>query len=171
MTALPPEDRRHALRQGMRDLQARGIHCGDCVGVCCTHLANSMRITRREAEDLKDFLVSEGRWNEELVFRLSETIRTYRLDREEGDGRRVLRKTYTCPFFAGGKLGCTIAPTHKPYGCLAFNPRSPGLTKGGDCASDRERLEPHYREGEETHPIPISLLRLTPPPSDDAAQR
>ncbi len=164
MTALPPEERRQALRQGMRNLHARGIHCGQCAGVCCTHLANSMRITREEAEDLKDFLISEGRWNEELRVRLSETIRTYRLDQEMGDGRRALRKTYTCPFYAGGKLGCTIAPAHKPYGCLAFNPRSPGLTKGGDCVSDQELLEPLYREEEETHPIPIALLRLNPPP-------
>jgi hypothetical protein len=119
-----------------------------------------MKITREEAEDLKAFLISEGRWNEDLFETLRETIRKYRLDQEVGDGRRSLRKTYTCPFYAGGKLGCTIAPTHKPYGCLAFNPRSPGLTEGGDCVSDTKTLETVATECTEKETIPVALLHL-----------
>lgn len=158
--SLSPARRREALLHGMSELHSRGIHCGSCGGICCTHLANSMKITRGEAEEMKAFLVSEGRWNADLLSRLSDTVRRYRLDHDLGDGRRSLRRTYTCPFFSGGTHGCTIAPTHKPFGCLAFNPRSPGLTRGGDCVSDTETLEKVTQEGEETEPIPIALLKL-----------
>jgi len=155
-----PTARREPLLEAMERLHDSGIHCGACVGICCTHLANSMKITRQEALDLKEFLEGEGRWNEETFTSLRETIRKYRLDQELGNGRKTFRKTYTCPFFAGGKLGCTIAPTHKPYGCLAFNPRSAGLTEGGDCVSDMETLEKVDQGDEERYPIPIALLAL-----------
>jgi Fe-S-cluster containining protein len=151
------------LLAAMNQLHRNGIHCGSCSGICCTHLANSMKITREEAEDLQAFLVAEGRWNGELMESLRETVRRYRLDQEVGYGRRVLRKTYTCPFYAGGALGCTIAPTHKPYGCLAFNPRSPGLTAGGDCVSDVAVLEQVQTPDGERLPIPMALLALATP--------
>ena len=118
---------------------------------------------------MKEFLVSEGRWNPELFVRLSETIRKYRLDQDVGDGRRSLRKTYTCPFYSGSRHGCTIAPTHKPTGCLAFNPRSPGLTEGGDCASDTRLLSQEPPDDADKHPIPVALLNLRPPFSSDRA--
>ena len=144
----------------MKKQERSGIHCGSCTGVCCTHLANSMKITRQEAEDMKSFLEAEGRWTAELMDTLSETVRRYRLDQDLGDGRRSLRRTYTCPFTSGERLGCTIAPTHKPYGCLAFNPRSAGLRQGGDCTSDRATLEQVCDEVKEKDPIPIALLKI-----------
>ena len=159
--SVSPFTRRDPLLKAMERLHDSGIHCGACVGICCTHLANSMKITRKEAEDIREYLEAEGRWTEEMMASLRETVRKYRLDQEVGDGRRCLRKTYTCPFYAGVKLGCTIAPTHKPYGCLAFNPRSAGLTKGGDCVSDVETLKQVDGGGEEEkNPIPIALLNL-----------
>ena len=156
-----PETRRFALIEDMKARSARGIHCGECVGVCCTHLANSMQITREEAEDIRDYLIRKDRWTPALIGKLRETVQRYRLDHEVGDGRRSMRKTYTCPFYAGGNLGCTISPAHKPYGCLAFNPRSPGLTEGGDCASDPSLLEPFAVDAQEKEPIPVALLKWT----------
>ena len=178
LSRLPgPAERRARLRRHMRDLAATGRHCGACSGVCCTFVANSMRISPVEALDLKHWLQAQGRWTPELIGHLRETVRRYRLDQESGDGRRALRKTYTCPFYRPGPLGCSIHPDHKPYGCLAFNARSPGITEGGDCASAQSEL--HAREADfpaetaanaglrqrarlpqEARPIPLALLDL-----------
>lgn len=151
---------RQRMLDAMATLQQTGIHCGECAGVCCTHLANSMKITLQEALEIKTFLVSMERWTPDLFEALRETVRRYRLDQELGDGRRSFRKTYTCPFFAGSRLGCTIAPAAKPLGCLAFNPRSPGLTQGGDCATIPGCLPTPLFPEEDRWPIPVALLRL-----------
>ena len=176
LIATPPE-RRRILRAQMRSLAQQGRTCAACTGVCCTFVANSMKITPLEAQDLKRFLEAEGRWTPALFAQLRETVARYRLDLETGDGRRALRKTYTCPFYTPGPTGCSIHPDHKPYGCLAFNARRPGITEGGDCASDTDLLQ--QRETQfpqeaamnqqlrhdwglhaDTAPIPVALLAL-----------
>lgn len=172
-----PGDRRASLREHMHRLAADGKTCQSCCGVCCTFVSNSMRITPVEAMDLKRRLESEGRWTPELLETLRDTVRSFRLDQDAGDGRRSLRKTYTCPFYTPGPRGCSIHPDHKPYGCLAFNARAPGITEGGNCASARDQLldrEAAFPEEEtanqalrerfaldrDTEPIPIALLKL-----------
>lgn len=167
--------RRRELILDMKRRAETGSHCGNCSGVCCTFLANSMQITPVEARDLKAWLLKENRWNEECRQSLRDCVRKFRLDQDAGDGRRTLRKTYTCPFYRPGPLGCSISPKHKPYGCLAFNARRPGITDGGDCASDlgllaaREstpendcnaRLREEWRLPFEKAPIPVALLAL-----------
>ena len=173
----PPAERRANLRAHMRAVNETGHTCAACTGVCCTFVANSMRITPVEALDMKTRLEAEGRWTPELFAGLQETVERYRLDRETGDGRRTLRKTYTCPFYTPGPRGCSIHPDHKPYGCLAFNAKRPGVTEGGDCASSVKELEnreaafpnetAHNRVLKTKHqlpwdkaPIPTALLAL-----------
>lgn len=175
--ALPSStDRRAPLIADMRARAEHGHHCAACTGVCCTFLANSMRITPVEARDLRDYLQDEGRWTPEMMESLRETVRRFRLDQEVGDGRRTLRRTYTCPFYRPGAKGCSISRHHKPYGCLAFNPRAAGLTEGGDCASDQDLLargETPKEQAENQHlraewnwpadtlPLPVALLRIS----------
>ncbi len=166
---VPPGPRRAELLHHMRHLASEGKSCAACSGVCCTFVANSMRITRAEALDMRESLQAQGRWNSTLFEQLRECVRRYRLDHEPGDGRRSLRRTYTCPFFAGTTLGCTLPPTHKPYGCLAFNPRRSGLTEGGDCASDQSLLRRQAEAFPDADPfpplpIPLALLALLAPP-------
>ncbi len=167
--------RRQPLIDQMHQLAENGNHCGGCSGVCCTFLANSMLITPVEALDLKTWLQSQDRWNDDLIIRLKDCIKKFRLDQDLGDGRRSFRRTYTCPFYRNGPQGCSISRHHKPYGCLAFNARSPGLTEGGDCASDQESLKTLESEAEASHnqflklkhqwlfekaPIPVALLSI-----------
>ncbi len=135
-----PATRRASL---IADMQARaelGHHCAACSGICCTFVANSMCITPLETRDLRQFLEREGRWTPALLTELRETVRRFRLDQDVGDGRRNLRRTYTCPFYHPGPKGCSISRQHKPYGCLAFNPRTGGQTEGGNCVSDQGLL-------------------------------
>ena len=167
--------RRQPLIDQMHQGAEKGHHCGACSGVCCTFLANSMQITPVEALDLKNWLQAQGRWNDDLIASLKDCIRKFRLDQDVGDGRRSLRRTYTCPFYRNGPQGCSISRHHKPYGCLAFNPRSPGITEGGNCASDQGLLETLLSPAETARnlqlktrhqflfdkaPIPIALLAL-----------
>lgn len=101
-----------------------------------------MQTTPLETWELYRYLLEAGRLTAELRTRLQETVRRYRLDAPPlGDGRRTFsRRTYTCPFFMKERLGCSIAPEAKPYGCLGFNARRSGVTEGGDCASDQALL-------------------------------
>jgi len=173
----PAPDRRKMLIGEMEALGNEGLHCAGCTGVCCTFLSNSMQITPVEAEDLRNWLMDQGRWTSELKTQLKESVRRFRLDQDLGDGRRSLRRTYTCPFYQPGPKGCSISRHHKPYGCLAFNARSLGITNGGDCASDQSVLskrEEHFPEEAERNqqlksqhsllfdkaPIPVALLAL-----------
>lgn len=159
---------RARLIKDMADLAAHGFHCGNCVGTCCTSVANSMRITRREAEDILAFLQSEDRVNDPLRQDLETCIAKYNLDDLPGDGRRAfLRRSYTCPFFKRGTRGrgCTIAPESKPFGCLAFNARETGVTDGGNCRSKQSLLQDVEQEadvaGDEPRwPIPIAVLKV-----------
>lgn len=172
-------ERRATLIQEMQRLGAAGKHCAACSGICCTFLANSMQITPVEAVDLRDWLNAQGRWDADLRNELRDCITKFRLNVDLGDGRRSLRKTYTCPFYRPGPKGCSISPEYKPYGCLAFNAREPGLTEGGNCASDQFLLETRAAASlSETHqnqslkdqhhwvsdkaPIPVALLALAP---------
>lgn len=163
----------------MAKLSETGIHCGACSGICCTFRANSMQITPSEALDMKKWLQSAGRWDGELKARLQSNIREFGLDRPRlGNGSQSFsRRRYTCPFFAGSHLGCTMDAAHKPYGCLAFNPEIPGVSQGGHCSSDQALLmEREERNGAENEanlrlvrrwkwpedklPIPEALLLL-----------
>lgn len=157
-----PAHRRARLREHMRELENKNWSCAACSGICCTFVANSMRISPVEAWDLRRWLESQGRWTPGLIRTLRECVTRYRLDQEAGDGRRTLRKTYTCPFYTHQRQGCSIHPDHKPYGCLAFNARRPGLTEGGHCASAQDLLQ----ERENAFPIENRINRtLTPDPA------
>lgn len=157
--SLETNNPRAPLIKAMSDAAASGIHCGNCVGTCCTYVANSMQIDEAEALTLKNWLVSQDRWNDDLLSKLNDCIEEYRLDREISN--RPIRRTYTCPFYSGSTLGCTVSRSAKPYGCLAFNPREAGVSSGGNCRSDQSLLESLKTPvvGEK-HPIPIALLRL-----------
>ena len=168
-------DRRTSLIAEMQRRADQGQHCGSCTGICCTFLSNSMQISPVEALDLKKWLQNQNRWNEELFQELRECVKKFRLDQDIGDGRRSLRRTYTCPFYRTGPRGCSISRHHKPYGCLAFNARSSGITEGGNCASDQALLEDQTTSTETARnqelktkyqllfdkaPIPVLLLAL-----------
>lgn len=176
-------ERRQLLVKKMEALGAEGKNCALCTGVCCTFLSNSMQISPLEAEDLKLWLIEQDRWNNTLFDQLKETVRRFRLDQDLGDGRRSFRRTYTCPFYFAGAKGCSISRHHKPYGCLAFNAKSAGMTAGGHCASDQNALierEQHFTDEErrnrqlkqqyhlvfEKAPIPVALLALRNKPQD-----
>ena len=136
--------RRAPLKTLMADQIDAGIHCHQCVGTCCTFVANSMQVTPLEAIDLLAHLVDTGRWHQATVSELESNIRRFRLNTPPpGDGKRSFsRRRYTCPFYAGQARGCTISRDAKPYGCLAFNPFSPHQTNGGDCGSQEDALAP-----------------------------
>lgn len=134
--------RRRVLLDSMRALGERKIDCSGCSGVCCTFVANSMQITPIEALDILADLTARGEMNEARLEEWRILVERHGLDRPApGDGQRELvRRRYTCSFFAGGKLGCTLTPEFKPYGCLAFKPRSAGVWEGKDCGVDGDGL-------------------------------
>ncbi len=134
--------RRAPLIAEMSRRSARGHTCAGCSGVCCTFVANSMQTTPLETADLLCHLHREGRLTRSLKDVLGEVVRRYRLDVDvPGDGRRqFLRRTYTCPFFSGERLGCTISRWAKPYGCLAFNATMRDVREGEGCVSDQGLL-------------------------------
>jgi hypothetical protein len=130
-----------------------------------------MQTTPLEAQDVLDYLKASGRWTEELRATLRETVRRFRLDHDPGNGKRsFLRRTYDCPFFAGGQLGCTIPSEVKPYGCLGFNAAAAAVTAGEGCHSDQALLARQdsaasavdHRLGVswEKLPLPLALLQL-----------
>jgi hypothetical protein len=138
-----PKERRALLLKEMTTLGEEGLSCSACSGICCTYVKNSMQITPLETWDLYQWLLEQGRIDEALIQRLEACIERFRLDREvPGDGSRTFaRRRYTCPFFSGESLGCTISRKHKPYGCLAFNASSTEVKDGEDCRSRTEWLE------------------------------
>lgn len=143
----------------MKEDASAGLHCGSCSGTCCTFTSNSMQIDTEQAQDMKDWLIEQDRWNDQTFESLSECIEEFRLDKEISHIK--IRRTYTCPFFKGSTLGCSIAPEVKPYGCLAFNPKEAGVTNGGNCRSNLKLLEDvPAKEISPKHPIPIALLML-----------
>jgi Fe-S-cluster containining protein len=139
---LPSDLRRKILNQQMQKLISSGKDCFSCVGHCCTFEHNSMRVSPLEAMDVVNYLDKNNRINESLVKELEDCIRQFRLDKELFVRRdQELRRYYTCPFYKKDKLGCTIGKHHKPYGCLAFNPREEEVSVAGHCHSYSEVLE------------------------------
>ncbi len=140
-SGMQPSERRQILLHEMQRLAAEDKHCAACPGHCCTAIANSMQTTPLETEDVLTFLRESGRWTEELKTQLRATVTKFRLDQIPGNGKKnFLRRTYDCPFFAGQSLGCTLPREVKPYGCLGFNPSTPGEREGKSCSSDQNLL-------------------------------
>lgn len=155
-----------AQQQGQLD---QGISCKGCEGVCCTFMNNSMQVDHSELNSMLTGLRSslgndmmDVAW-QELRQRCQNTIKEFRLDVELGDGRRsLLRRRYTCPLFNWQRPGCALEYTHKPLGCLAFNP-IPGGEQAKDC---RSQFPNHvaFNEGQPGNkkPIPIALALAIP---------
>ena len=143
---LSSHDRRIALIKEMQVLEGKTVHCFTCPGTCCTSQANSMQITPIEAlEILQSLNVDQFTPNEMSNFKekMNQTIKAYRLDFETYTGKKnssVLRKSYTCPFFNNGSLGCGLSRSSKPYGCLGFNPKTSD-DNGKSCSSNIVVLE------------------------------
>lgn len=145
--ALPSSlQRRQDLVREMQELEGKTIHCFTCPGTCCTQAANSMLITPIEAlEILQSLEIEKFTLNELSDFkkRMSDTISSYRLNVEIYTGKKNsqgMRKTYTCPFFNNGALGCSLSRGSKPYGCLGFNPKTSD-DNGKSCSSNIPLLE------------------------------
>lgn len=145
-TGLPKSSvRRQELVREMQELEGKTIHCFTCPGTCCTQAANSMLITPIEALEILSALNIEKFTDSELLDfkkRMSETVSGYRLNVEIYTGKKNasgFRKTYTCPFFNNGALGCSLSRGSKPYGCLGFNPKT-AEDNGKSCASNVELL-------------------------------
>ncbi|MFZ8933363.1 MAG: hypothetical protein ACO20H_08705 [Bacteriovoracaceae bacterium] len=174
-----PSQRREVLLNRMESDDLKKWDCKNCIGHCCTMISNSMKIDVLEAVDLYCYLLEKGMWNDKLKESLKETISTYRLDYEIVLSRgQEFRRTYTCPFYGGHNLGCSISPSSKPYGCLAFNPDKKGVSEWGHCSSRSslmEKREVEFGEDEsklidylcdelnlptEKKPIPVALLNL-----------
>jgi Fe-S-cluster containining protein len=167
-----PRDRRQIILSEMNALDERGVNCASCTGVCCTSFANSMQTTPLETQDVLTYLQASGRWNEELRKKLQATVSKFRLDHSVGNGKRsFIRRTYDCPFFAGGSLGCTIPAEVKPYGCLGFNPSVASSKAGEGCESDQSLLKKQSDVLKEVDheigfqwtklPFPVALLTLS----------
>jgi len=137
---MQARQRREVLINKMSELAGSEKNCASCSGLCCTSLKNSMQTSQQETLDIYEHLKSSGQINKELIATLTHCIGEYRLDKFFGDGRRALRKTYTCPFYSQGPTGCSIPKHVKPYGCLAFNPTRVKVTDGIGCESDQELL-------------------------------
>ena len=121
------------------DLEQRGLDCAGCVGTCCTFEANSMKIGPLQAIEILVDLLSRGISVEEVRKSCEETVERYRLDYEISTSRSSLslRRTYTCPFYRPEVYGCRVSRTHRPLGCLAFNPKVGGQTSGGALIPQR----------------------------------
>lgn len=166
-TSMP---RRLDLINEMKNLEGKTIHCFSCPGTCCTSQANSMQITPIEALEILSSLNSDE-WSEEERFnfikRMEQNISDYRLNVEIYTGKKntaALRKTYTCPFFNNGSLGCGLSRSAKPYGCLGFNPKA-SEDNGKSCASNSELLttrEETFKNSEDqTNQFIIDDLKLS----------
>lgn len=163
--------RREILNTQMDSLAESQKDCSKCTGLCCTYLKNSMQTTHEETLDLYLYLKESGRLDQKLVETLKQCVSDYRLDKSFGDGRRSLRKTYTCPFYNVGPKGCSIPRSAKPYGCLAFNPTLANVSDGTGCESDQSILikrEEAFGASPKIHdklwwdklPMPLALLEV-----------
>ncbi len=171
-----PQERRKAVLEPMKEQFAQGMNCANCIGHCCTSLYNSMQVTPLEAIDLYIYLKNENRINEDLVTKLKDCVKTFRLDYVISTGRNSsFRRSYTCPFYEPGAKGCSIDPQYKPYGCLAFNPLKVGVSESGSCTSYIKLLENRESQSEDEineklqgqlglpwqkESLPIALLKL-----------
>lgn len=145
---------RNHLISRMEELEAAGFGCKGCAGTCCTYEANSMMITESEARALLPYV------NAYFIERCKETVQKFRLDVQTGNGRRAfIRRTYTCPFFNNGELGCPLPREVKPYGCLAFNAHHAELKAGEHCYSETNLLEQIQDDGPKL-PLPVALIEI-----------
>jgi Fe-S-cluster containining protein len=168
------ENPRDILNSKMHEINKSGKDCASCVGHCCTYQANSMQITPLETQDLYDYLQRKERINDKLIQSLKECVKEFRLDKEIFISKgKSLRRTYTCPFYKGESLGCSISIHSKPYGCLAFNPLEQKVSEFGKCSSDQalleqvnfpkqlnQKIKESYQFDWEKKPIPLALLEL-----------
>ena len=173
------EERRRILLNSMEKDSSKGFNCFSCVGHCCTFISNSMKISSLEALDIIEDLIDKNLFNEETYKALKNNIIDYRLDRFLHLKLGLeMRRTYTCPFFKGKSLGCTISKTHKPYGCLGFNPDKKDVSEWGNCSSrqkllkEREKFSAEEKEENErlnnlidikeieNLPIPVAVLKV-----------
>lgn len=137
-----PYDRRKLLIKEMSNLEDDKKDCFSCSGMCCTYEYNSMLVTPVECFEMLNYLVKEGRVNEELVSRLKANITQYRLDKDMYSTKgKEFRRYYTCPFFKNENKGCSISRSSKPYGCLGFNPNEQNISTPGKCGSNLVNLQ------------------------------
>ena len=153
--------RRSLLIDEMTHLDSKELTCRNCVGNCCTFESNSMRITPLEAIEILIFLEEENRINSDLITKLNNYIKDFRLDKETFFG---IKKNYTCPFYLGACQGCSISRGSKPYGCLAFNATEKNVIVGKNCHSNQlllENRELNFPEENEINQQIIKILGLT----------
>lgn len=132
---------RNKLVERMQELDASGINCMNCTGVCCTKARNSMMVTPLEAIDLY-FSLEENIKDKDLLWRsIEQSITDFGLDREIYVKNKLMRKNYTCPLFKLESFGCPVEPHLKPFGCLGYNALAPKVIEGENCASDTVLLE------------------------------
>ncbi len=132
--------RRRTLIDQLEGLEAQRMSCRGCPGTCCTFEANSMMVTPLEALELIGYLQGARKLLPDLREKLQSTVDRYRLEAKFSGARSYLRKTYTCPFFIEGELGCPLPRSVKPYGCLAFNSHHVELKATEHCFSEVELL-------------------------------
>ncbi|MBF0199433.1 MAG: hypothetical protein HQL32_17090 [Planctomycetes bacterium] len=139
------KDRRGELIHAMEANESAGYDCMECKGCCCTFANNTMHVTPTEALDLFADLVKKNWLTKAMRQRLQECISHHGLDRGDyypGSNKRI-RRGYTCPFFQYDNWGCAINRYHKPYGCIAFNPREKNQEEGKNCSSSQDKLLDH----------------------------
>ncbi len=134
--------RRSIINEAMSEKIDSGYDCHSCVGHCCTFEHNSMQVTPLQALDTYEYLKEKNLINKDLKQKLNDCIKHFRLDKEVISSlNKQFRRYYTCPFYSGDKLGCTIDRESKPYGCLAFNPSQMNVSQAGSCSSQTSILE------------------------------
>lgn len=139
--------RRASINAAMDERIKAEKDCFSCVGHCCTFEHNSMQVSPLEAMDAYTYLKEKELINEDLILKIKNCIKSFRLDKNISLARgKSFRRYYTCPFYSGAKLGCGIDRDSKPYGCLAFNPNSKNVSLPGSCQSHIEVLESQSRE-------------------------
>lgn len=131
--------RKNLLTQ-MQQLSVQKIDCLDCPGHCCTQQRNSMQVTLAEGLALYYDLHQKNLINEELIFKIKDTIKEARLDHEIYVKGKTLRRNYTCPLFQHKSFGCPLSKEHKPFGCLGYNPTRLNESEGESCRSEVELL-------------------------------
>ena len=148
--------RRQSLIDRMQVLETEKLHCFECSGTCCTFVSNSMQIDPLETLELYTSLNVTN----DLIEKWQKTVDNFRLNYDVFSLKgKSFRRTYTCPFFAGSALGCTLSRGVKPYGCLGFNPKKQGVTEGGDCSSAQDLLLKRSEEFKAVEDVAIEKIK------------
>jgi hypothetical protein len=154
--------RRSLVVENMNQLIGQEKDCFKCKGHCCTFEFNSMQVTPLESFDVYDYLLNKNMITPELISRLEDNIKHFRLDKDFLSlGKKSFRRYYTCPFYLEDKLGCSIGKNHKPYGCLAFNPKEMNVTTPGHCTSYTDSLELREEENRQDEDVLNESLKKT----------